>query len=91
MEERSRHPYYPRDNPDMTVYWDGVRRGELLYQVCNACAEVIFHPRVLCPYCLSDALRYERSAGHGNVYSFTIQHYATSPAWRWKKTRTPSG
>jgi uncharacterized OB-fold protein len=84
MDPRPRHPYHPFPNPDMQVYWDGVRRGKLLYQVCNGCRSVIFHPRVMCPYCLSDDIRYEQSVGRGIIYSFTIQHLAASPEWRPK-------
>ena len=67
MDPRPRHPYHPFPNPDMQVYWDGVRRGKLLYQVCNGCRSVIFHPRVMCPYCLSDDIRYEQSVGRGII------------------------
>jgi uncharacterized OB-fold protein len=64
---------YPRVLVDSRPYWDGCRRGELLYQVCNACGEVVFHARAACPYCLKDALRWEKSAGKGAIYSFAIQ------------------
>ena len=65
---------YPRSSIDTQAYWDATRRGELLYQRCGDCDSVIFHPRVLCPYCMSDKVGWERSAGRGKVYSFTVQH-----------------
>jgi uncharacterized OB-fold protein len=83
-EASSRHPYRPRFNPDMETYWNGVKAGKLLYQVCLPCKSVIFHPRVMCPYCLSDDVEYRESAGRGKIYSFTIQHYASSAAWKSK-------
>ena len=64
---------YPRTLVDSLPYWEGCRRSELRYQVCNDCGEVVFHARAACPYCLSDALRWERSAGKGVIYSFAIQ------------------
>jgi uncharacterized OB-fold protein len=79
-EKRYDRPY-PLPNPDMRPYWEAAGRGELLYQVCNACKEIVFHPRVICPYCLSDNLRYEKSAGKGKVYSFSVQYRAPTPAW----------
>ena len=64
---------YPRTLVDSLPYWEGCRRSELRYQICNDCGEVVFHARAACPYCLSDALRWERSAGKGVIYSFAIQ------------------
>ena len=52
---------YPRWTIDSIPYWEGCKRSELLYQVCEDCAEVVFHARAACPYCLSDRLRWERS------------------------------
>jgi len=65
---------YPRWSIDSMPYWEGCRRGELLYQKCEECQEVVFHARVACPYCLSPKLDWRRSAGAGEVYSFTVQH-----------------
>jgi len=64
---------YPRWTIDSIPYWEGCKRGELLYQICENCSEVVFHARAACPYCLSDRLRWERSKGKGAIYSFAIQ------------------
>jgi uncharacterized OB-fold protein len=64
---------YPRMTIDSQPYWEGCRVHELRYQICSDCGEVVFHARAACPYCLSEALRWERSAGKGAVYSFAIQ------------------
>lgn len=64
---------YPRVLPDSKPYWDGCRQGELRYQICESCNEVVFHARAACPYCLSDTLRWAQSAGKGAIYSFAIQ------------------
>ncbi len=66
--------FYPRWSVDSMPYWEGCKRGELLYQVCEDCTEVVFHARAACPYCLSPRLEWRRSAGKGEVYSFTVQH-----------------
>jgi uncharacterized protein len=65
---------YPRWSLETKPYWDGCLRGELRYQKCSDCNEVVFHPRALCPYCLSSNLRWEKSAGRGKIYSFALQH-----------------
>ena len=65
---------YPRSSIDTQAYWDATRRGELLYQRCADCDSSIFHPRVMCPYCMSDKVGWQTSAGRGKVYSFTVQY-----------------
>lgn len=65
---------YPRSSIDTKPYWEGARRGELLFQRCKGCAQVVFHPRAVCPYCLSGELAWEQSAGRGKIYSFTLQY-----------------
>lgn len=63
----------PRTSIEATPYWQGCREGKLLFQRCAACGEVVFHPRGLCPYCLSDQLVWEQSAGNGSIYSYSVQ------------------
>jgi uncharacterized OB-fold protein len=65
---------YPRWSLETKPYWDGCMRGELLYQQCGGCGEVVFHPRAVCPYCLSSELAWRPSKGRGHIYSFTEQH-----------------
>ena len=69
----------PRTSIDTQPYWDGCLRGELRFQQCRICNEIVFHPRAACPYCWSDALDWKASSGKGEVYSFTIQHVKLHP------------
>ncbi|MGY2082775.1 Zn-ribbon domain-containing OB-fold protein [Blastococcus sp. SYSU DS0539] len=50
-------------------YFEALRAGRLLYQRCERCSSAVFPPRVLCPVCSADVLRWEPSAGAGTVYS----------------------
>jgi uncharacterized OB-fold protein len=84
MSDHAAFPSPPVENHDLRFYWEGIRNHRLLYQKCRHCNEVIFHPRVLCPYCLSEDIEYQESAGKGEVYSFTIQYYGLSPYWKSK-------
>ncbi|MCO5089667.1 OB-fold domain-containing protein [Bosea sp. (in: a-proteobacteria)] len=70
---------HPRKSLDSEPYWEGCRQGELRFQRCRHCRETVFHARALCPYCLSDALDWERSAGRGSVYSWSLQHVPLRP------------
>ena len=65
---------YPRWSLETKPYWDGCMRGELLYERCADCREIVFHARALCPYCLSSNLEWLKSKGRGKIYSFTMQH-----------------
>lgn len=55
-----------------TVFREGLAAGELRFQRCGDCSEAVFFPRVLCPACGSEDLRWERSEGTGTVYSTTV-------------------
>lgn len=51
---------------------DGLSRGELLIQRCNACARPNMYPRYACPHCQSDDLGWQSAAGTGRLMSFTV-------------------
>lgn len=53
-------------------HWEGCRRGQLLFQRCQACSKAVFPPAVICPYCSAAALLWEPSSGVGTVYSYTV-------------------
>lgn len=68
----------PRPVPDGDTrpYWEGVAKGELRIQRCEACGEHVFYPRALCPHCHSDQLTWVTASGDGTIYSYTVVHQA---------------
>ncbi|KZS72306.1 hypothetical protein A4G29_25525 [Mycobacterium kansasii] len=62
------HPSSPLSAP----FWDGCRAGELRYQHCQACGAANFPPAEHCRQCLSKNLTWMRSAGVGEIYSWTV-------------------
>ena len=52
-------------------YWDGCARGELLFQRCGVCGHATHTPAYLCSNCTSQDLTWEKSAGTGEIYSWT--------------------
>jgi len=80
MSERPPAPT-PVPNADNAGFWEGSRRGELCLQRCGDCGAYRHHPRPMCPNCQS--LRYDwvASSGRGTIYSFTIAHRPTLPAF----------
>jgi uncharacterized OB-fold protein len=69
----------PIINDDNRPFWEGARRGVLLFQRCAACARLRHPPRVICPRCLSEEFSFEEADGAGTVYSFTVIHRTYLP------------
>jgi uncharacterized OB-fold protein len=67
--------------PVTAPFWAACRRSELLFQRCGQCGAPAFPPAELCRECLARDLRWERSAGLGVLYSWTIVHRPVTPAF----------
>jgi len=61
-------------SPLSVPFWDGCRSRELRYQRCEGCGVANFPPTEHCRHCLSGDLSWQRSAGHGEIYSWTVVH-----------------
>ena len=68
-----------QQDSDSRPYWEGLKRGELRIQGCDACGRAVFYPRALCPHCHSDALSWMTATGRGTIYSYTVVHQAFGP------------
>jgi uncharacterized protein len=71
----------PRPTSISKTFWEGCRRGELLYQVCSN-EHIIFAPAPRCRICLTDEFRWERSLGKGYVYSWSMVWRPQTPAFQ---------
>jgi uncharacterized protein len=60
-------------------YYAWLERGELRFQRCSACREWRHLPRPSCPSCHSPEWTWERSAGRGRVFTWTVTHRALHP------------
>src|SRR3954468_13639428 len=59
---------------------DAWSRGELALQHCNACGQIVFFPRDLCPRCWSTDFTWKRSTGVGRIVSFSrVYSHVTEP------------
>ncbi len=61
------------------VFFDALRDGRIVFQVCEGCGAAIWYLRTVCPVCMSAGLRLEHSAGRGVVHSFTTLDRAGAP------------
>ncbi|WP_165720755.1 Zn-ribbon domain-containing OB-fold protein [Bordetella trematum] len=46
--------------------------GRFLIQRCEACERAVFYPRMICPHCGADRLRWIEPEGAGVVYATTV-------------------
>lgn len=63
-------------SPETLEYWRGVERGELLIKRCRECGKYHHPRRILCYDCGSDDMRWTRSDGPSEVYTFSVVHRA---------------
>lgn len=72
----------PRPSALSRPFWDGARRSEIRVQQCRACGHREHPPRPVCPACWSAGLDWVSCEGRGEVYSYTVCHRATIPAFK---------
>jgi uncharacterized OB-fold protein len=68
-----------RPTPLSSPFWEGCRRGELLYQYFPDSDRAQFTPAAIDRKSLSDRFEWRRSSGHGRIYSWSIVHRSPSP------------
>jgi len=71
----------PTVNADSQTYWNAARERRLVIRRCNACGQLHFMPRHLCPSCWSDNLEWIDASGSGRVHSFSVIRRASDPAF----------
>jgi uncharacterized OB-fold protein len=67
-----------KPQPRITVlsrpFWQGCNEEQLVVQWCSNpdCGKHVFYPRVCCPFCKTDSLRWVKASGLGRVISHTV-------------------
>ena len=72
-------PKFPE--PDTQPFWEATKRGELTYQQCDVCNEIVFYPRGACTNCGSGELTWKVSKGEGTVYTYSVVRQNRNPAF----------
>jgi uncharacterized OB-fold protein len=67
----------PAQNLESKVFWLAAREGTFLIKKCNACGEVHWYPRNLCPFCFSSDTVWQESPGEGVIYTYSLMHRNT--------------
>ena len=81
----------PRPDPtnaDDARFWAALRDGELRIQRCAACGAFRHPPKPACARCGATDREWVAAVGAGEVWSFTVIHPPTLPAFA---DRTPYG
>jgi uncharacterized OB-fold protein len=66
--------FLPQEDPDQTRihrFYENLREGRLTTTQCNACGEVLWQPRVVCPHCNADQMDWIDLPMQGTVYAHT--------------------
>ncbi len=72
----------PQPTLDNREFYEAAGRGELRFQRCADCGRWRHYPRPVCPGCLSRRYTWERASGRGRIYTWTIVHGPTLPAFQ---------
>ena len=62
----------PPVTPETQPFWDAAAEGRLVLPRCDACATVIWYPRLFCPACGSTEVSWFDASGRGTVHSCTV-------------------
>jgi uncharacterized OB-fold protein len=84
----SGHPRPAPVDPDAQTFWSAIAGGRMLLQQCEACGTFRHPPAPVCAACGARASVWTPAAGTGEVWSYTIVHPPTLPAFA---DRTPYG
>jgi uncharacterized OB-fold protein len=82
---------HPRPAPAAShdaKFWEAIAAGELRIQRCADCATYRHPPAPLCATCGATADEWPVASGRGEVWSYTVIHPPTLPAFA---DRTPYG
>jgi uncharacterized protein len=72
---------YPRPDRDTAPFWEAQRNHELRLQRCSACGTFRFPVTPVCPECRSFDFDWALCSGRGTIYSYTVVHHQTHPAF----------
>jgi uncharacterized OB-fold protein/acyl dehydratase len=69
----------PSLNQDVSFFWEGAAKGQLLIQRCVDCQTLRHPPGPGCPHCSSMKWGASEMSGKGEIYSFVRHHHPKIP------------
>ncbi|MEU2441750.1 OB-fold domain-containing protein [Streptomyces rubradiris] len=62
-------------------YWEALSEEQLTFQRCADCEQAVWPAHTYCTHCGSAGLAWERSGGHGTIYSYSTILRGPTPVW----------
>jgi uncharacterized OB-fold protein len=75
----------PQETPDQNriyPFYDHLKEGRLTTTQCSPCGHIAWPPRIVCPECMSDDLKWVDFPPTGKIYAFTIQTGGVPPGFQ---------
>lgn len=69
----------PAVNSESRPFWEAASRNSFLLPVCGACGSTHWYPRMVCPLCASQDVRWQTASGKGRLYSYSILRRGAQP------------
>ena len=79
MATQERRIPAPEPSPETRPFWEAATAGRLLIGKCKACGKPHYYPRVLCPFCGSEATEWVPAGGQGAIYSYSVMRRLPVP------------
>jgi uncharacterized OB-fold protein len=74
-------PLQSREHNRIYPFYDHLREGRLTTTRCSKCDHIAWPPRIICPKCVSDQLRWEDFPDAGRIYAYTVQTGGNPPGF----------
>ena len=71
----------PEATPELRLFFEAARRGELVVQRCGGCGRHRFPPRPICSECLGRDAEWVRVSGRGTIFSYNVMHQVYHPGF----------
>ncbi|HEY3830756.1 MAG TPA: OB-fold domain-containing protein [Acidimicrobiia bacterium] len=72
---------HPALTGDAAPFWLAASEGRLAIQACGECGTLRHPPRPVCAHCGATAVEWRTVSGRGELWSFTVVHRPTLPAF----------
>ena len=69
----------PGINAENKPFFDGAKEGKLLLKHCQACKQLHYYPRSICPFCGSEKTDWKQAGGKGKIYSYSVMRRVPEP------------
>ena len=79
MLSQERKIQAPQPNPETKAFWDAAAAGRLMIGKCNACGEVHYYPRAICPFCFSPRTELQPASGRATIYTYSVMRRTPIP------------